>query len=803
MENHKRSYTDVYESSSHDSSSDDDNIGPSIRTVTTSITVNNNNNNNTQTDIVTTAHQIKKAKPDLDDASFSSSASSSSSLSSIPIPLVPTTTSSSSSVNLSSSSSYSTSSALSNPSLTASSTITAQIPSTILSYSLTPEQETVYTANLPNAELYERSYMHKEEITHAVWTPNTDFLITASCDGIIKFWKKTLTGIEFAKAYRAHLSAILSLVITYDGLRLATVGEDQTIKYFDIQNFDMVDMTKLTVRPGPAAVWCYSGSASKPYLAISEQGTPMIHLYNADNAGNPPETIKLHTSPVLSMSYSVKYDIVVSTDAKGIIEYWSAGDEDASSVSNITLSSSNNNNRNNGKSYRPRSGILQFTSKLETDLYELAKLRTIPMTITIDNNSLYFVITATDKRIRLYQFTTGKLLYTLDESIPSYDHARQYEQQYLEIEENDYNRRKIVEEQYTQMYIKKCQEFITPVSQTAVGPVTTTTTATTGSSTSSSHVNDEQHHPAYRPPPSNAIFDETSTFLIYPTLLGIKIMNVYTKKLVGIIGRFEGSERFLHLSCYQGIPTMSSQMALARGQTSISTPMSSTNSSSKKNDPTIVCCSFRKQRFYLFSRREPEDDESVNNHNGKEILRDVQNEPPSAREIALATKLEKEKLKAKLGKQGIIHTTKGDITVQFFGDITPLAVENFTELSKRNYYQGTIFHRVIKGFMIQGGDPQGDGTGGTSIWNREFEDEIHTNLHKFDRTGVLAMANAGPNTNGSQFFITTAPAPWLDGKHTIFGRVMKGMDVVKLIENVKTKDDTPLESIKILNITIQ
>jgi peptidyl-prolyl cis-trans isomerase B (cyclophilin B) len=129
----------------------------------------------------------------------------------------------------------------------------------------------------------------------------------------------------------------------------------------------------------------------------------------------------------------------------------------------------------------------------------------------------------------------------------------------------------------------------------------------------------------------------------------------------------------------------------------------------------------------------------------------------------------------------VLKTNHGDISVELFDDDAPKTVENFRKLAADGFYDGVIFHRVIKDFMIQGGDPTGTGTGGPGY---TFEDEI--NDHKIVR-GALAMANAGPNTNGSQFFIVTVDeAPWLDGKHTVFGNVVDGMDAVDSIENSET-----------------
>jgi len=151
----------------------------------------------------------------------------------------------------------------------------------------------------------------------------------------------------------------------------------------------------------------------------------------------------------------------------------------------------------------------------------------------------------------------------------------------------------------------------------------------------------------------------------------------------------------------------------------------------------------------------------------------------------------------------IIKTNMGTIEIELFADKTPKTVENFVGLAEKGYYNGVIFHRVIKKFMIQGGDPTGTGRGGASFWGGKFEDEFVSDL-KFDGAGILAMANAGPNTNGSQFFITLAATSWLDGKHTVFGKVINGMDVVYSIGDVKTgAGDRPVNDVVMEEVTIE
>jgi peptidyl-prolyl cis-trans isomerase B (cyclophilin B) len=145
-----------------------------------------------------------------------------------------------------------------------------------------------------------------------------------------------------------------------------------------------------------------------------------------------------------------------------------------------------------------------------------------------------------------------------------------------------------------------------------------------------------------------------------------------------------------------------------------------------------------------------------------------------------------------------IHTNHGAIELELYPGDAPKTVENFVKLARDGFYDGTIFHRVIPDFMIQGGDPEGTGRGGPGY---TFEDEF--NAHRVER-GALAMANAGPNTNGSQFFIVTAEAtPWLDGKHTVFGRVTSGMDVVDAISQVdRDRSDRPRDDVTVERVEV-
>ena len=153
-----------------------------------------------------------------------------------------------------------------------------------------------------------------------------------------------------------------------------------------------------------------------------------------------------------------------------------------------------------------------------------------------------------------------------------------------------------------------------------------------------------------------------------------------------------------------------------------------------------------------------------------------------------------------MNRHAIIETSKGTIDIELFEDKAPITTKNFIDLAQKGFYDGVIFHRVIPRFMIQGGDPTGSGRGGPGY---RIKDEFGSGLN-FDKPYVLAMANAGPNTGGSQFFITSVPTPNLQNKHAIFGKVASGSDVVDAIENVpRNSEDRPLQNVIISKITIK
>ncbi|CAL5228960.1 g12192 [Coccomyxa viridis] len=581
---------------------------------------------------------------------------------------------------------------------------------------LNNEQEFLHA--LPSAELYERSYMHREIVTHAVMASQTDFLITASADGAIKFWKKRPKGVEFAKDFRAHIGPVKDLALSHDGSMLVSIADDKSIKIFDVANIDMMAMLRLPFLPGCAA-WIFKKEDAQSRLAVAERETGKIHIYDVkSDSDDALHSFEVHRTPVIAMRYNAAHDSVVSLDQRGMIEYWSA------------------------RGYSFPEEDVDFSTKMDTDLYALPKAKALPQSLELSSDGTQFAIWSSDRRARVFWYRSGKLRRVYDESLEAAAELQKSESATYRIDPIDFGRRIAVE-----------KELIADADA----------------------------------PHQNAIFDESGNFLLFSTVLGVKVVNLVTNRVCRILGKSENTERFLGLVLYQGTPgTGGRTKRLGAGISPL------------ESDPMLAACAYNRQRLYLFSRREPPDTDEV------ATGRDVFNEKPTLADAGPGEGGDEKDAALVLPRGAVIHTTKGDITLKLFPEECPKTIENFSTHAKNGYYDGIIFHRVIKGFMLQTGDPLGDGTGGQSIWGGEFEDEFSRNL-RHDRPFTVSMANAGPNSNGSQFFITTTAAcPWLDNKHTVFGRVVKGADVVQMIEKTKTdRFDKPFEDIKMVNIDIK
>ncbi|KAJ2590550.1 Peptidyl-prolyl cis-trans isomerase cyp15 [Coemansia sp. RSA 1797] len=546
--------------------------------------------------------------------------------------------------------------------------------------------------HLPSAQMYSRSYMHRAPVTHTCVT-RTNFVLTMSTDGHVKFWKKRESGIEFVKDFCAHLSGIGSYAVSQDGQLFATCSNDPndtTIKIFDVVSFDMIAI--ITAESTPSALcWARDSVDQSMCVVVADSKRPVVRTYGAYAGAEPRRVIEtVHKQPVVLMAYSPVLECIVSADRGGMVEYWTL--DNPLVVPQTTL----------------------FTLKSQTDLYEFKKSKCVPNSLVFSADFSLFACTASDASIRVFRASTGKLYRKYDESVSACN-AMQLNDGRFKLDNMEFGRRLVVEAELLKS-----------------------------------------------PGHSNAVFDATGQYVLFASLFGIKIVDLATNKVVRVLGKPE-PHRF---------------MSLALSQDS--------------NDPILFCTGVKKNRFYMFTNEEPD-------HSGQGNDRDVFNERPTREEASLAVRPS-----APVSAQSaVLHTTLGDIRVVLFPQYAPKAVENFVALARNKYYNGVIFHRVIKGFMVQTGDPLGDGTGGESIWGRMFEDEF-TPMLRHDQPYTLSMANAGPATNGSQFFITTVDnAPWLDDKHTVFGRVEKGTDVVQLIERTKTdKQDKPVDDISILNIQV-
>ena len=499
-----------------------------------------------------------------------------------------------------------------------------------------------------------------------------------------------------------------------------------------------------------------------------------ILLFSGTNLlAKPLRIITYHASPVTALAYHSKKQWVVSSDVSGVLEVW-----------NVPFSSPDDGSSSES------SGLLPFQSKFDTDLYALMKKKTCAIDIAVSDK--HFAVYCSDRKIRLFSFTNGcKLVCIYDERLKVYDKMLSSNSSAMGIDAIEYGKRAALEREMEDSCLLSGGVSSNAVTKQSISTVSST-------SEGSNH----QHF--------HLTFDNTGNYLLLPTIVGIKAINILTHRVTAMVGKGDASAfRFIDVSLCPGEAIVDQQLQLARmGGSSAAIKHGSGNGTAPPNDSLLIALAYDKRRFMVFTHHDPLNSNEQDEPDEQTILaRDILNEQPDASDILDASHLGRSddpnsSSQLTTATQAILRTTHGDIRIKLFPKETPRTIQNFIGHAQSGYYDNVIFHRIIPSFMIQTGDPLGDGTGGESIWGGEFEDEIRREL-KHDRPFTVSMANAGPNTNGSQFFITTVPTPWLDNKHTVFGRVVGGMEVVSAIESVKVDElDRPLSEVKILSVDV-
>ena len=596
-----------------------------------------------------------------------------------------------------------------------------------------PPTEDTCLNYLPTTNNYSLSYLQSDIIDNIFCTNKTDFIFTTSYDGVIQFWKKLPKGIEFVKKFKAHLNKITGTSINKNGNLLCTCSQkDLFIKIFDIINFDLFDYIQLNYYPSLCEYIIADEKSMNNIIAISEKDKGIIHVYDT-NKKKEISLVTIHNNSIITgLKFNFKYNICLSTSNLGLIEYWSK-----------SINNTNKNDLNN------------FIYGNDND--NINEIIDDSISFDFPKHNIKFKFKSQTDLFKLYDKNKKNSIINLT----------------LSPRNNYFG----VTDKLKNIYIF---HFLTAK---IVYTITDNTYIYEDNDTKEENIEkdiEKYIEIQYQP---NVQFDESEKYLYYPCWEGIKLVNMKTKELVKILGKKE-KLRFISICLYQG----ESQ----RNKTGIITETKMRNedniNADKIIDPLLIANAYKSNRFFIFSKNEPDN----------KIKRDMMNEDIDElkNKANINAKNAKNKDIIDLPEKAVIDTTKGEIFIKLYVNECPKTTKNFITLGKRGYYDGLIFHRVIKNFMIQTGDPKGNGTGGESIYGKPFKDEFNENLKH--EAFMVSMANAGPDTNGSQFFITTVPCHWLDNKHTVFGKVYDGSDVVKVIEDTKVdKNNKPYEDIKI------
>jgi len=522
--------------------------------------------------------------------------------------------------------------------------------------------------DIPTSSHYKVSLAHRQVVTKVITSLKHGYVVTASDDGIVKFWKRqpadSSETLEFVKSFTAHIGSVLALAVSHDGGDTAvSVGSDNCMKLYDISTFDVTGMIK--AQEG-TTLGCHASflGQDQSLLAVSTDANNILVYSTTTLSPDPVKNIQLHASPITAMAYNAKYRCMMSADLKGILEVWDCTIEKVGSPPT----------RDNG---------IAYTSKMDTQLYELMRKKTFCMALAISPTGSHFCVFGNDLKVRLYNHASGNIVVTYDERPKVYDASFAK----FGMDAIDYGRRAAVERELAQ-------------ETTLTGGVLTKDVLT----------------PSHQL--LNLSFDPSGKFLLIPTCIGIKLIEWESNKLVTVIGKKDASTlRFINICLCSGDAKVNRQMQLARSGGS-SAAMD--HDQAAKSDALLIALAFRKKRLYVFSHDDPLEKEDVD----EEVMvrRDVLNEPPDAEDRLVMDGASAQA--QKMGSEAILRTTMGDIHIKLFTQEVPKTIENFCGHAKSGYYDNVIFHRVIKGFMLQTGDPLGDGTGGESIWGGEFEDEF-------------------------------------------------------------------------------
>lgn len=668
--------------------------------------------------------------------------------------------------------------------------------------------------DIPTTHHYQVSYMHRSTVTHSCSSLRHGYVITGSVDGVVKFWKRTSTAVapapadvgggggnigggaskskegassrclEFVKSYSSHVGPILALATSQpNGDSAVSIGWDGVIKFYDVATFDVSGMIR-TNGHAPTAV---NGDGKKKYrlgrhavlieredlyllvstraptreelqwelkekervkqlndddddgprpagVADAKAGSALdnmvpsgsILMFSGINLSSDPlRVITYHATPVTALAYHPKKQWVISGDVSGVLEVW-----------NVPFSTGDdvNGSSNAGSSQ----GMLPFQSKLDTDLYALIKKKTYAIDIAVSEVATKenvgmgnFAVYSSDRKVRLFSFKNCKFVCIYDERLKVYDKLLSSKSSAMGLDAIEYGNRAALEREMEDAHLLSGGVLTNPSTKQTI---TTVTPSSEGSNHQSLHLS----------------FDNTGNYLLLPTIVGIKVINIQNHNVVATIGKGDASSlRFLHVCLCPGDAKVDQQLHLARtGGSSAAISHKSGEGGAPANDSLLIALAYGKRRFYAFSHHDPLDSKQGEVDEQVILARDILNEAPDASDLLEASHLGRsnndphgDNATLTTATHAVLRTTHGDISIKLFAKETPRTNQNFVGHAQSGYYDNVIFHRIIPGFMVQTGDPDGDGTGGQSIWGGEFEDEFVRDL-RHDRPFTVSMANA-------------------------------------------------------------